>query len=50
MRKRRGERPECADCLIDTLDIDEIYMVTNEVWSGMSVMCPTIGRAFYYAR
>jgi hypothetical protein len=33
MRKRRGERPKCADCLIDTFDIDEFYMVTDEVWS-----------------
>jgi hypothetical protein len=33
MRKRRGERPECADCLIDTIDIYEFYMVKDEVWS-----------------
>jgi hypothetical protein len=33
MGKRRGERPKCADCLIDTSDIDEFYMVKDEVWS-----------------
>jgi hypothetical protein len=33
-RKWRGDGAKCADCETDTLEIDEFYGVTNEVWAA----------------